>query len=144
MPSTLWDGQPMRILVAIPNEKPSCLTKGTLAWAARAGFELRIFGSLENFVDYVKVINDINYEEYLDIRIVALVTKYDPIEYARRFHYDLVVILPDNLKRWNKTRDRDRMIIEYAADIGRVRAEFTKDNSKDIHEFDNGAVVKRV
>lgn len=135
----------MKILVAIVNpESPDTLGKNTLSWAPRAGYNMRLFLPDESQLsEYFALIDHINYDQYLDLRYAMVVVGHDPKEYAEREGYDLLVTLPSDLKAWNKTRDREMMVIQYAEAIGAARVRIGNGDEKQV-SFPNGAVMERV
>lgn len=136
----------MKILVAIESsENPKKLARKVLPWASRAGYDMRIFIPHENQLDdYSMALLEANVDQYLDLQDSMLIPKDKPKEYAKANGYDLLLYLPDDLSRWNDTRIRDKMIIEYAADVGRTRVLFGDKPHKKIYSFPNGAVMYRV
>lgn len=138
----------MKILVAIPSsENPDLLANTTLRWAARAGFNLRIFiPDEEQRESYVKSIDDANYDYFLDIPEEAIVSIITPLDYAQEHNFDLLVTLPDSLYDWDKenTLGTDKTVIDYAEAIGAARVLFGQQPELKEHEFGNGAIMTRV
>lgn len=136
----------MRILVAIESsENHKKLANGTLKWAARAGFNMRLFVPDEAQAEaYREEIKHLNYNHYLGIPESFVVTGVDPEIYAKEQGYDLILWLPDDLKKWQSKLSHELNVIEYAKDVGAARADFNKDKSKTMHHFKNGAVMRRV
>lgn len=135
----------MKLLVAIPSNRPKQLTDHTLAWAPRAGFELRVFADHSvNPKKYKRVIEDVNYRHFLSVRYKQVVYDANPLEYAVKEGYDLLAIVPPNLRRWNSTKDTGQMVIEFHADLANARRQISEDSK--LHEvtFPNGARVIRV
>lgn len=135
----------MRILVAIKSDKNSeTLSHNTLRWAGRAGYNLRVFiPDNRQLSKYQKAIDDVNYHYYMDIPY-TVIEKGDPLEYAKREGYDLLVLLPDDLPQWGKTRHPDLTVLKYANDIGAQRLLFSKYKKRDFKKFPNGASIQRV
>jgi len=134
----------VKILIAITNDnKPKTLAKNTLRWAPRAGFDIRVFIPDETKLsEYQAIIEHLNYDEFMDLQYVMLISDQSAVQYAKDNQYELILMLPDNLKSWNKTRNKDLMLLEYAKDIGVARQTFT-DKKKITHEFSNGATMVR-
>lgn len=139
----------MRILVAIESDNRSkTLGKKTLSWAARAGFDLRIFipadETNKQLLEYCKMIEDVNYNEYLDLSIGQIVIDKEPLEYAAKFNFDAVLLIPDDLTTWKQRKDRDRMVLDYATDIGIARKRMQDEPELQQIDFDNGARLRRI
>lgn len=139
----------MRILVAIESDnKSKTLGKKTLSWAPRAGFDLRIFipadETNKQLLEYCKMIEDVNYNEYLDLSIGQIVIDKEPLEYAAKFNFDAVLLIPDDLTTWKRNKDRDRMILDYATDIGIARKRMQDEPELQQIDFDNGARLRRI
>lgn len=136
----------MRILVAIESsENANTLAKTTLRWAPRAGYNMRIFipdtGQLS---DYQEAIAKANYDEYLDMHDGMIIIGQDPRQYAKQNGFDLLLLLPDNLASWGRKRNLDKMIIEYAKDVGSARVKLTDANPGQSILFNNGTVIKKL
>jgi hypothetical protein len=135
----------MKVLVAIPSSRPKQLSQKTLLWAPRAGFELRIFAdSNVKKKKYQAAVEEVNYQQFLSVRHNQIVTGSDPLSYAQNEGYDILVILPANLRRWNDTKDSNLMVIEFQKDLAEVRNRMSKDPKFHVKQFDNGARVIRV
>lgn len=136
----------MKLLVAVIGpEDPKPLVNKTLSWAPRAGYNMRIFITSETEIDgYLKLIDHINYQEYLDLRYSMVVVGQDPEAYARKEEYDLLLILPPDLVAWNNARNRDRMIIDYAVDVGEARLNLVDASPGEITHFENGTILKKL
>lgn len=136
----------MKILVAVQSsENPKTLGRTTLRWAARSGFNMRIFIPDDNQLGpYREALLEANHNWYLDVPPVVLVVGTSPLKFAADEGYDLVVLLPDNLNKWQPKHSHDRNVIDFAADVGAARAEFAKQPDKKVWRFENGAVMRRV
>jgi hypothetical protein len=135
----------MKLLVAIPSSKPKELSKKTLLWAPRAGFDLRIFTDPSvKKKKYREAVDEANYQQFLAVRFNQIVTDTDPLTFAQKHGYDLLAILPPNLYRWNETRDTDRMVIEFQTDLAQARKEIGSNHMIHQISFENGARIVRV
>lgn len=135
----------MKLLVAIPSSKPKELETKTLLWAPRAGFELRIFTDPKvKKKRYQAAVEEANYQQFLDVRYSSIITGSDPLTYAQENGFDLLAVLPANLRSWNGNKDRDEMIIQFQADLADARKRIGADKKLHSIEFDNGTQVVRV
>ena len=136
----------MKILIAIESsENPKKLSNSTLRWASRAGFDLRIFIPDDNQLeDYKKAVADANHNWYINVPETAIIVKTTPKQYAKENGYDLLVLLPDDLRKWKRLHSHDRNVLEFATDIGIARLRFSKKPNKKIEVFSNGALMRRV
>lgn len=136
----------MKILVAINNPKDAkVLGNTTLSWAPRAGYNMRIFLPDDSKgQEYIEILSHVNYREYLDLHPAMLLVGYDPESYAREHGFDLLLTLPDNLKRWNNRRNKDRMVIDYVSDVGAARLNMAEAKPGEISNFENGATLKKL
>jgi hypothetical protein len=118
----------MKILVAIESTKRAEeMAHTTLRWAARAGFNLRVFiPDNRQRKKYEAAIDDANYHYYFSIPESVLVAGESPMEYAKREGYELLVSLPDNLLDYYAVEDDDKSFIEYAEDVAKARVAFGK------------------
>ena len=141
----------MKILVAIESTKRAEeMAHTTLRWAARAGFNLRIFiPTNRERKTYEKYVDDANYHYYYSIPpsvIIAKSKEGTPMEYAKANGFDLLVTLPDNLLDYKTERDDDKTFIEYAEDVAKARVKFG--NEPDLMELaleqNNDCVMERV
>lgn len=117
----------MKILVAIESDKNAeQLAHTTLRWAARAGFDLRIFvPDNRQSKKYKKYLDEYNYYYWGNIdEERSIVTKQKPMDYAREHGYDLLVTLPDNLLDYYTEEDDDKTFMEYTEDVAKARVEF--------------------
>jgi hypothetical protein len=141
----------MKILVAIESSKRAEeMAHTTLRWAARAGFNLRIFipDNRQRKV-YEKAVDDCNYHYYFNIPPTVLVAQNKegtPMEYAKANGYDLLLHLPDNLLDYKSVRDDDKTFIEYAEDVAKARVQFgTKPELMELPlEQNNLCIMERV
>lgn len=135
----------MKILAAIQSDKNATIMQDyTLRWAARAGYNMRIFiPDKRQLQKYEKAIEDANYHHYLALPNTIIETG-DPLEYAKKEGYDLLIYLPDNLEYWNKKGGQDLTHIYYAEDVGKARVLFSNNPKKKSHKFRNGAEMVRV
>lgn len=109
----------MRILVAVIGKRST----DTLKWAARAGFNLRVFVKNKSVAKWERRILDLNYDQYLDLPLTVIETQ-EPEEFAKENGFDLLVMLPDNLKKWDEADSIDGTVYHYQKDIGIARKEF--------------------
>lgn len=117
----------MKILVAIESDKNAeQLAHTTLRWAARAGFDLRIFiPDRRQLKKYKKFLDEYNYYYWGNIdEERSIVAKADPMEWAKANGYDLLVTLPDNLLDYCTVENDDATFMEYAEDVAKARVEF--------------------
>jgi hypothetical protein len=135
----------MKLLVAIPSNRPKDLVRNTLRWAPRAGFELRIFADPKTKKSkYQNAIEEANYQHYLALRHKQVEYKLDPLAYAQANGYDLLVIIPPNLKRWNDTKELSAMVIEFQTALAEARKRMRDDTSLSVIDFENGARMVRI
>lgn len=136
----------MKILVAIKSSgRPDEMAHTTYRWAARAGFDLRVFCPKAEADAYRDALDDAAYHYWLVGRDEnEIVTAGQPLAYARRHGYDLLCILPDNLLDYKTVRDDDKSMLEFAADVGTARKRFG--NEPELRELplENGCLIKRV
>lgn len=135
----------MKILVAVLCNDPAQIEKGSLLWVSRAGFAIKIFvprGS--NRSKFHAAIDEANYQEYLDLRYDMITSKTNALKYAQDKDFDLLVLVPAGLKAWNTRKNKEAMIIDFAADVGAVRKKISKDDTLHDMEFDNGTRMVRV
>jgi|GEM_PF-6573687 len=135
----------MKILVAVIGTNSTTLFKKTLSWAPRGGFNMRVFISeAEPKEDYLLAIDNANHEHYLDMPPAVIIQGETPKAFAKKEGYDLLVTLADDMTSWHLGMQRDKMIIEYAVDLGKARVEFNADSSKTEHLFPNGSMMVRL
>lgn len=135
----------MKVLIAIPSGDPKSLLKGALSWVGRTGYELRIFvPSQSEKTQYQAQIEEINYQEFLSLNRDIIVPSMDVVKYAQQHSFDVAVILPAELKRWNKEKNIDKMVLNFAADVGAVRKRMNQEPKYHIRQFDNGAMIVRI
>lgn len=120
------------------------LTDNTLKWAGRGGFNTRIFiPDKRQLSKYQKAVEDANYRYYLSLPYTVI--EYgDPLKYAKKEGYDLLVKLPDDLPYWGKNDDPDKTVLEYSVEIGEQRVSFSKVSKRLFYKFKNGATIQRV
>jgi hypothetical protein len=135
----------MKLLVAIPSNRPKVLAQKTLLWAPRAGFDLRIFADpTVSKKKYHNAVEEVNYQQYLTVRHNQVIYDSNPLEYAQKHGYDLLAIIPPNLRRWNNTKDSNLMVIEFQTDLADARKQIGADPSLHDVDFGNGSRVIRV
>lgn len=135
----------MKILVAIVSKGAESLGHTTLRWAPRAGFNLRIFIPNEaRLSDYQQVIEQANYDWYLDLPYTVLVPGADPEGFAKAEGYDLLLTLSDHMKLWKKGDGYDGTVLHYATDVGKARVAFAKDSKLMRKRFNNGCEMVRL
>lgn len=131
----------MKILSVIVTDNPKLLKK-TVSWCSRAGFDLKIFvSSNKQMAAFENAIDQANYDDYLDIKYDMLVVGDKPKSYARENGYDLLLTIPEGLYAWKRGVSKDRMIIDYAVDVGKARVSFSEDPKKKTHRFKNNAIM---
>ena len=135
----------MKILVAVISDKNSDnLSNGTMKWAGRAGFNTRLFLPNKRQVKkYLTAIDNLNYDHYLDLPYTVIETG-DPMKYAKKEGYDLLVTLPDNIEFWGKSKNADKTVIDYAVSIGRARVWFAFHPKTTIKQLSHNAYMERV
>lgn len=117
----------MKILAAIKSSKNAEeMAHTTLRWAARAGFDLRIFvPDKRQLKKYKKYLDEYNYYYWGNIdEERSIVTGQEPMDYARENGYALLITLPDNLLDYSVERNDDQTFIDYAEDVAKLRVEF--------------------
>ena len=136
----------MKIFVAIESsENPKTLSTHTLRWAARAGFNMRIFiPDKSQLPSYLQAIEEANHNWYLALPNTVLVVGAEPKDYARQNGFDLLVSLPQDLRKWNPKANHGLNVLQYAADVGKVRTLFSQQPEKTNHTFPNGAEMVRL
>lgn len=135
----------MKILLAIDSKKPKLVGDRALRWASRTGYEMRLFAPRNKRQRYLQVIDDANYDYYLDIKKNQLITKMDPMQYAKAHDFDLVLLVPEGLWSWRKGEQFKPMEVVHCAQvIGRARIEFGAHPRKRIKHFANGSIMQRV
>jgi len=137
----------MKILVTVRStNNAKTLRDRTLTWAPRAGYNFRVIIPDESEREaYEAAVQDAAYHHYLDITTSAIVVTQDsPQAYAKAEGYDLLVAIPDDLRAWKRNRNRDKMIIDFAADIGAARSRMGKEPELKLIDFPNGAIMKRL
>lgn len=132
----------MKILVAITSRKPGNLN--TVRWAARAGFNTRLFiPSPSQKDEYLVAIKDANYKWHLAIPEDFIVADL-PRTYAIANGYDLLVHLRDDMNKWKFRVNHEMNPLVYAREVGAARVEFSKEPKKRHHQFSNGVVMERL
>lgn len=137
----------MKILVAIKSTgKPEECAHTTFRWAARAGFDIRIFVPKKEVEAYKLGVDDANYHYYLVGRDEAdvVVGGTNPMAYAKKHGYDLVALLPDNLLDYKTVEDDDKSMVEFATDAGAARKEFGLKPDLEEVQLENECKVVRV
>lgn len=135
----------MKLLVAVPSDRPSQLVLKTLLWAPRAGFTFRIFANPSvSKKKYQAAIEEANYQQYLDLKYSMIVRGSDPLTYAQKHDFDIVAVVPPNLRRWNDTKESGLMVIEFQKDLADVRNRMAEDPKLHVVDFENGTRVIRV
>lgn len=118
----------MKILTAIESSKRAEeMAHTTFRWAARAGFDIRIFiPDRRQLKKYQAAVDDANYHYYLvgrdETKIIT--PKQKPLDYAREHGYDLVILLPDTLLDYSTVENDDKSMVEFAEDAGAARKQF--------------------
>lgn len=135
----------MKILVAIESsENPTLLAKTTLRWAARAGFNMRVFIPDANQLQpYKDAIDNANYDHFLDLP-ESIVEVGSARDYAVKEGYDLIVYLPDDMRKWDTRLTHDLNVLHYAKELGVARVELKDSIPGSTFTFSNGAVMERL
>lgn len=135
----------MKILIAIISDKNSeALTDHTLKWAGRGGFNTRIFiPDKRQLSKYQKAVEEANYRYYLSLPY-TIIEYGDPLKYAKKEGYDLLVKIPDNLAYWGDNEDPDRTVLDYSVEVGEQRVLFSKYDDRKFYKFKNGSSIQRV
>lgn len=135
----------MKILIAIESSNNSKkLANTTLRWAARAGFNMRVFiPDATQLPVYKTALIEANYKWYLDLPDTVLEV-LEPKQFALKKGYDLIVYLPDDMLKWDNKKTHDLNVIEYAKDLGAARLRFGKSPRMRELWFPNGAIMERV
>lgn len=134
----------MKILTVVLCDIASDVNTGSPLWVSRAGFTTRLLIPEDaDIPEYQDAIQDANYQEYLDMSHDMLI-KGNPLEYAQKNEFDLLVLVPSELEAWNTRKNKDAMIIDFAADVGAVRKRMSKDHTLHQMEFENGTRMVRV
>lgn len=136
----------MKILAAIQSsENAKTLSRTTLRWAARAGFNMRVFiPNEEQLPDYKKAITDANYRWHLAIPDDFIIVGTEPIKYAKDNNYDLIVYLPDHMNKWRQYLNHELNPLYYAKDVGRARVMLGGSPELRSYKFHNDVVMERV
>lgn len=136
----------MKILVAIESsENPKTLASHTLRWAGRAGFNMRIFIPDEvQRAAYEQAVNEANHNWYLDLPQTVIVAGKTPKEFGKAGGFDLVLYLPDNLRKWTRYANHDLNVMKYATEVAAARVRFGNDPNKKDEHFSNGAIMIRL
>lgn len=135
----------MKILLAINVDNPEVANDRSVRWAARTGFDLRIFGKKEEYSKLVNMVNDTNYHFYVHIKHEQIITKIDIETYAYEHEIDLLVIIPQDLWAWRKgTQFKNNETFVCREALGKARLEFGQKPGMKIKRFSNGVVMKRL
>lgn len=137
----------MKILVGIKSTgKPEECAHTTFRWAARAGFDIRIFVPAAELEAYQTGVDDANYHYYLVGRDEAQVVVADaePMAYAKEHGYGLLLELPDNLLDYKTVEDDDKSMVEFATDAGKARSTMGKDLTINEIPLENDCKMLRV
>lgn len=135
----------MKLLCAIKSEgNHLTIADGTLRWAARAGYDLRIFVPKVELEPYQEALTDANYNWYLALSKDMLIPDTDPMTYAQVMGYDLLATLPDGMTDWRKRADMERQVFLYCEAIGKGRLQFAENPGKRVKHYANGATMERV
>lgn len=135
----------MKILLAIRSTNPELIADNALRWAARTGFELRIFAPRDDYHKYVNAVNDANYHWYLAVKHEQIITKYEPHEYAEMYGFDLILYVPEAVKTWRRGHFmKDDEIMLCAEAVGKARAEFGRKPRMRVKKWANGCIMVRV
>lgn len=120
------------------------LIDNTLKWAGRGGFNTRVFiPDKRQLSKYQKAVEEANYRYYLSVPY-SVIEFGDPLKYAKKEGYDLLVKIPDNLSEWGKSKDPDKTVLEYSVGVGEQRASFSQHSKRKFYKFKNGATIQRV
>lgn len=135
----------MKILLAINVDRPELANDRAVRWASRTGFEVRIFGAKDIYNKLVNMVNDVNYNFYVNLRHDQIITKMSAMEYALEHDFDLLFTVPQGLWSWRKGRQFKPDEVFYAREAaGKARLEFGVKHRMNIKRWANGAVMERV
>jgi hypothetical protein len=137
----------MKILVAIKSTgKPEECAHTTFRWAARTGFSLRIFVPKKEVEAYQEGVDDANYHYYLVGRdeTETVIGGTNPMAYAKKHGFELVVLLPDNLLDYKTVEDDDKSMVEFATDVASARKEFGLKPDLEQVQLENDCEMLRV
>lgn len=109
------------------------------------GFDLKVFVGRGKKSQFSDVINEVNYQYYLNLKKDTIISRYTAEEYARQCKYDLLLTIPEDLESWRLSRrfKDDEINIAYTA-ISKARGEFSRKPRKRIKRWANGAIMTRV
>lgn len=137
----------MKILTTIKStDRAMQFAHTTFRWAARAGFDIRVFVPAAEVKAYQDGVDDANYHYYLVGRDETdiVVADQEPLAYAAANGYDLIVELPDNLLDYKTVEDDDKSFVEFATDAGAARREFSLKPDLEELQLEGDCVMKRV
>lgn len=135
----------MKLLVAIESTDYKNLPDRSLRWCGRSGFDVRVFVPKNKRRRFRDVVNEVNYQWYLALPQDTIVSRYTPVEYAKRNHVDLMLTVPENLISWKKGKEySEEEIVLMREAVGKARLEFGQKPRKQIKRFRNGCTIRRV
>lgn len=135
----------MKILLAIPSNKPRKAEDGAIRWVPRLGYDYAMFIPRNKRAKYIELIDDTNYHWYLDIQPDHLISRENPVEYAKAKGYDLLVTVPEDLMAWRKgTAFKDKDLIYGFPAIGNARGWFNEHPKARIKRWPNGVTMERL
>lgn len=136
----------MKILVACKTEDYKNIGDNILRWAARAGYEFRLFVPYAKHKRFEKAIKDVNWDYYMALGASeTLVFRDDPEDYAKQNGFDLLVTIPDTLQSWRKgSRAKPEEMALYVKAIGSGRKYFSENPKAKIKRWANGVTMKRI
>lgn len=109
----------MKMLVSITSTDPKKLGDAALRLLGRIGQDVAIFIPAGKRRKYKEVLLDANYHWYLALQPSVLITGSDAVAWAKRKGYELLVLLPEDMKFWSK--DSETEAADFAATVGVAR-----------------------
>lgn len=136
----------MKILVACQTEDYKNIGDNVLRWAARAGYQFRLFVPYDKKKRFEKAIKDVNWDFYMALGAYdTLVFNEEPEVWAKNNSYDLLVTIPDTLQSWRKdSRYKPEEMALYIKAIGSARKYFSENPKARIKRWANGVTMKRI
>lgn len=136
----------MKILVACQTEDYKNIGDNVLRWAARAGYQFKLFVPYDKKKRFEKAIKDVNWDFYMALGAYdTLVFNEEPEVWAKNNNYDLLVTIPDTLQSWRKdSRSKPEEMALYIKAVGSGRKYFSENPKARIKRWTNGVTMKRI
>lgn len=136
----------MKILVACKTEDYKNIGDNILRWAARAGYEFRLFVPYAKHKRFEKAIKDVNWDYYMALGASETLVFRDDLEgYAKEKGFDLLVTIPDTIKSWSeKSWMQPEEMVVYVKAVGSARKAFSENPKKRSKTWPNGVTMKRI